>query len=78
MLIISRKLSESIIIGDNIEIIISEISSDKVKLAINAPKNIPVFRRELLEVKQQNQQANTAKSKLAVDMLKKLIDHENK
>ena len=38
MLVISRKVSESIIIGDNIEIIVSEISGDRVKICINAPK----------------------------------------
>ncbi|MEG2429788.1 MAG: carbon storage regulator, partial [Oscillospiraceae bacterium] len=44
MLVISRKTSESVLIGDDIEIIISEISSDRVKLAIRAPKSIPVLR----------------------------------
>lgn len=49
MLVIKRKVSESIIIGDDIEIIISEISQDKVKIAINAPKEIKVTRKELVE-----------------------------
>lgn len=49
MLVIKRKVSESILIGDDIEIIISEISSDKVKIAINAPKDIKITRKELAE-----------------------------
>lgn len=73
MLVISRKASESILIGDNIEIIISEISSDKVKIAINAPKEIPVLRKELFELKEQNKQASTVSQKQAVDILKNLL-----
>lgn len=49
MLVIKRKETESILIGDDIEIIISEISSDKVKLCINAPKEIRISRKELVE-----------------------------
>ncbi|WP_326910453.1 carbon storage regulator [Sedimentibacter sp. MB31-C6] len=49
MLVIKRKESESILIGDDIEIIISEISSDKVKICINAPKEINITRKELAE-----------------------------
>jgi len=42
MLVIKRKETESILIGDDIEIVISEISSDKVKICINAPKEIKI------------------------------------
>lgn len=73
MLVISRKASESIMIGDNIEIIISEISSDKVKIAVNAPKEIPILRKELIELREQNQQASNVSQKQAVDILKNLL-----
>ena len=73
MLVISRKMSQSIIINDNIEIIISDIGSDKVKLAINAPRDVRIFRKELLEVRQQNQQASEITSKKTVDLLKGLL-----
>ena len=49
MLVLTRKKDESIIIGDDIEIIVSEISEDKVKLAVKAPKNVKVFRKELIK-----------------------------
>lgn len=58
MLVLARKKNESILIGDDIEIIISEISDDKVKLAIKAPRSMKVFRKELLqEVEQENKKS---------------------
>jgi carbon storage regulator len=48
MLVLTRKKDEAVVIGDDIEIIISEISEDKVKIAIKAPKNVKIFRKELL------------------------------
>ena len=49
MLVLTRKKDESIIIGDDIEIIVSEILEDKVKIAIKAPKNVKIFRKELMK-----------------------------
>ncbi len=49
MLILSRKKDESIIIGDNIEISIVDIKGDHVKLGINAPKDVKVYRQEVYE-----------------------------
>ena len=49
MLVLTRKKDEAVVIGDDIEIIISEISEDKVKIAIQAPKNIKIFRKELIK-----------------------------
>ena len=58
MLILSRKLDQSIIINDDIEIKIIEIKDNSVKLGINAPKNIPVFRKEVMEeIREENRQA---------------------
>ncbi len=47
MLVLSRKRDESIIIGDDIVITIVEIRGDKVRLGIDAPKEIPVHRSEV-------------------------------
>jgi carbon storage regulator len=58
LLVLARKKNESILIGEDIEIIISDISDDKVKLAIKAPKSMKVFRKELLlEIEQENKKS---------------------
>jgi len=49
MLVLTRAKSESIMIGDDIEIIVTEISGKKVKLGINAPKRVSVHRKEIYE-----------------------------
>lgn len=69
MLIISRKTDESIMIGDDIEIKIAEVSGDRVKLAIDAPREIIILRKELHETNLLNQQAN---QHLAVDTMSQL------
>lgn len=58
MLALTRKKDESIIIGDQIEITILDIQGDKVKLGIQAPKNIAIYRKEIfLEIKEENKAA---------------------
>lgn len=49
MLVLSRHANESIVIGDDIEIIIIDIKKNKIRLGINAPKEIPVHRKEVYE-----------------------------
>lgn len=49
MLVLTRKIGQEIIIGENIEILVVEIRGDQVRLGIHAPKSIPVHRKELLE-----------------------------
>ncbi len=73
MLVISRKVSESIIIGDNVEIILSEISGDRAKICINAPKEIPIVRKELLETRRLNKEASVIPQKQTIADLKKLL-----
>lgn len=58
MLVLSRKKGESIWLGDQIEITISEIKGDQVRIAINAPKNVTILRGELRkEVSESNTEA---------------------
>ena len=57
MLIITRKLGEGITIGDNVELIINEITDGKVKIAIEAPKEVKILRKELVEAVAMNREA---------------------
>lgn len=47
MLILSRKKNEKIVIGDNIEITVVDVRYDRVRLGIDAPKDVPVHREEV-------------------------------
>jgi carbon storage regulator len=59
MLVLSRKKNESIIINDDITIVVVEIRGDKVRLGVEAPKEVPVHRNEVYEAIRRNQsQAN--------------------
>ncbi|MHC4115669.1 MAG: carbon storage regulator CsrA [Planctomycetota bacterium] len=49
MLVLSRQKDQSIMIGDDVEIIIVDVRGDKVRLGISAPKSIPVHRKEIFE-----------------------------
>jgi carbon storage regulator len=49
MLVLSRKKDESIVINNDITIVVVEIRGDKVRLGVEAPKEVPVHRREVFE-----------------------------
>ena len=49
MLVLSRKKNESIVINDDIRIVVVEIRGDKVRLGVEAPKEVPVHRQEVYE-----------------------------
>lgn len=59
MLVLSRKKNESIIINDDVKIVVVEIRGDKVRLGIEAPKEVPVHRNEVYEAILRNQDAPT-------------------
>jgi len=58
MLILSRKINEKIMIGDEISISIIEIRGDQVRIGVNAPKSVKVFRQEVFDaIKAENKAA---------------------
>jgi carbon storage regulator len=58
MLVLKRKIGESVMIGEEIEIIVLERDGDSVRLGIRAPKNVSVYRKEIFEeIRQANQAA---------------------
>ena len=55
MLVLSRKKNESIVINNDITIVVVEIRGDKVRLGVEAPKEVPVHRREVYEAIRRNE-----------------------
>ena len=73
MLALSRKKNEAIVINNNVEVTVLEVKGDQVKLGISAPKDIPVYRKEVyLQIQQENEQAMSSDSLNALsDFFKK-------
>lgn len=58
MLALSRKKNEAIVINNNIEVTILEVKGDQVKIGITAPKEVPVYRKEVyLQIQEANREA---------------------
>ena len=55
MLVLSRKKNESIVINNDITIVVVEIRGDKVRLGVEAPKEVPVHRREVYDAIRRNE-----------------------
>ena len=75
MLVLSRKKGESLIINDNIEIMVVDISGDKIKLGIDAPRDYTILRKELCQTVESNRQAASGvATKELMDYLTSLIN----
>ena len=71
MLALSRKKNEAIIINNNIEITVLEVKGDQVKIGISAPKEVPVYRKEVyVQIQEANKEAMTEPSP---ELLKQLF-----
>lgn len=69
MLALTRKKGESLVVNNNVEITILEIRGDQVKIGVNAPKEVPIYRKEVyLQIQQEN------KKSAGVDNAKALND----
>src|SRR5918995_1556139 len=73
VLVLTRKSNQSIMIGDDIEVSVLSIMGEKVRIGIQAPRDIPVFRREVyLEIQQENVAAGGSARAEVDDALKRL------
>lgn len=71
MLVLTRKVGESIRIGDEIEIIVTAVDQNKVRIGVRSPRSIPVYREELYRrIQLENQQAAEVAVKDLDEMLK--------
>lgn len=67
MLALTRKKGESIILNNDIEISILELRGDQVKIGISAPKEVPVYRKEVyLQIQKENEAASSTDSLAAL------------
>ena len=73
MLIISRKSSESFIIGEDIVVNILEVNGDKIKIGIEAPKDIKILRTEVVETINNNLRAVETEGIPDLGVIKKII-----
>lgn len=67
MLALSRKKNEAIVINNNIEITILEVKGDQVKIGVSAPKDVPVYRKEVyVQIQEANKEATNAEGMAAL------------
>lgn len=72
MLVVKRKQGESLLIGDDIEINIVSVENGSVKIAINAPKNIAILRKELYkEIGEENKNATAIDTSILKELKRK-------
>lgn len=72
MLALARKINQSIMIGSDIEITLFEIKGDQVKIGINAPKSVPIYRKEIyMQIQDENKKAS--EGEIDVEVLNKLF-----
>lgn len=73
MLILKRRIGESLILNENIKITVLESGNDGVRLAIDAPKQIQILREELVEATKANQEAAAPVDKEKLEKLKGIL-----
>ena len=71
MLALTRKKGEALVINNNIEITVLEIRGDQIKIGISAPKDVPIYRKEVYQIQQENEAAISADG---LDALNNLLD----
>jgi carbon storage regulator len=62
VLVLTRKVNQSIVIGDDIEVVVLEVRGEQIRLGIKAPRDVVVHRKEIYEqIQEENQAASTVK-----------------
>lgn len=78
MLVLTRKLNQSIMIGENVEVKVIDIKGDQVKIGIVAPRSISVYRKEIYEEIQKQNKAATVINHSAVQSLEGIVKKKGK
>ncbi len=70
MLALTRKKGESLVVNNNIEITVLEIRGDQIKIGISAPKDVPIYRKEVyLQIQKENEAATSVEGLQALNDL---------
>ena len=72
MLILTRRAGESFFIGEDVLVTIADVSGDKVKVSITAPREIPILRKELRDAEETNREALAPEKSAVLALAKKL------
>ena len=72
MLILTRKIGESLILGDGIEVKITDVSGDQVRIGIEAPSNVKIYRKELYATIQENKAASHINPSELKDLIRQM------
>lgn len=72
MLALTRKKGESLVVNNNVEITVLDICGDQVKIGISAPKDVPIYRKEVyLQIQKENEAASNVDNVAAINNLLK-------
>ncbi|MFW5688041.1 MAG: carbon storage regulator CsrA [Spirochaetota bacterium] len=75
MLILARRINETIVIGDSIRVSVVDIKGDQIKLGIEAPRHVKVYRQEVYEaIQDENREAARSTASTSLPSLKKADD----
>ncbi len=73
MLVLSRRPKESIVIGDNVEVVVLDVQGEQVKIGIKAPRSVKVFRKEIFTAIQKSNIEAAAQVPVNIDDISKMI-----
>jgi len=73
MLVLSRKKGESIVIGENIELTVLSVEGDTIKLGIQAPKQVDIYRKEILKSVQENNESAAIDPKKILELMQNKV-----